>query len=102
MGKKKKKIKNNNSSGSAVIYPYSAYQKDEKMFNHAVKNGSDMDWDGFKRLMIRDICSNSKVLDAGYICDVRLEDAQTALQNPKQGWRVLMNISEKLMHAILF
>lgn len=99
MGKKKKKIKNNNSSGSAVIYPYSAYQKDEKMFNHAVKNGSDMDWDGFKRLMIRDICSNSKVLDAGYICDVRLEDAQTALQNPKQGWRVLMNISEKLMHV---
>lgn len=99
MGKKSKKNnpKKNNNSKYATIYSDSAYQNDEKNFKNAMNNKSDIDWSGFSRLMIHDLCSNSQILDNGYIGNVRLEDAQLALRHPRQGWKILMSISDELM-----
>ena len=99
MGKKNKKNnpKKNNNSKYATIYFDSAYQNDEKNFKNAMNNKSDIDWSGFSRLMIHDLCSNSQILDTGYIGNVRLEDAQLALRHPRQGWKILMSISDELM-----
>lgn len=99
MGKKNKKNnpKKNNNSKYATIYSDSAYQNDEKNFKNAMNNKSDIDWSGFSRLMIHDLCSNSQILDTGYIGNVRLEDAQLALRHPRQGWKILMSISDELM-----
>ena len=57
----------------------------------------NVDWGSFQRLMIRDICTNTKIIDTGYIGNVKLEDATLALKHPKQGWRILLNISDELM-----
>jgi len=80
-----------------VAYPESSYQKDEQKFNDGIKNGS-IDFSSFKRLMIHDLCTNSQILDTGYIGDVRLEDVEFALHNPHRRWRTLLAISNKLMH----
>lgn len=99
MGKKNKKNnpKKNNNSKYAIIYSDLAYQNDKKNFKNAINNKSDIDWSGFSRLMIHDLCSNSQILDTGYIGNVRLEDAQLALRHPRQGWKILMSISDELM-----
>lgn len=96
--KKRKNIsKKNNNSKYAIIYSDSAYRNDENNFKNFMNNKSDIDWSSFSRLMIHDICTNSKIIETGYIGNVRLEDAQLALQHPKQSWRILMAISEQLM-----
>ena len=78
------------------VYPEDAYRKDEKSFEKSMKNGN-IDWSSFQRLMIKDICSNSKIIDTGYVGNIKLEDAQLALKHPKQGWKILLAISEELM-----
>lgn len=99
MSKKNKKnnSKKNDGSKYATVYPDSAYRNDEKNFKNAMNNKSDIDWSGFSRLMIHDLCSNSQIIDTGYIGNVRLEDAQLALHHPRQGWKILMSISDELM-----
>lgn len=78
------------------IYSKDNYKKDEKSFNQSMKDGT-IDWSSFQRLMVRDICTNSQIIDTGYIGNVKLEDAQLALKYPKQGWKILLSISEELM-----
>ena len=85
-----------NSYAYVPVYSESDYQKDENNFNSSIKNGN-VDWKSFSRLMIRDICTNTKILETGYIGNIRLEDAQFALQHPKQNWRILLDISYQLM-----
>lgn len=97
---KKRKGKNGNRDTPKykVIYDKNKYQKDEDNFKNAIDNKSDVNWGSFSRLMIHDLCSNSKIIENGCIGDVKLEDARLALNHPKQGWRILMNISDQLMH----
>lgn len=78
------------------IYTKDNYEKDEKAFDESMKTGK-LDWNSFQRLMIRDICTNSKIIDTGYIGNVKLEDASLALKYPKQGWRTLLSVSDELM-----
>lgn len=80
-----------------VAYPESSFQKDEQKFNDGIKNGS-IDFSSFKRLMIHDLCTNSKVLETGYIDNISLDDIKTALHSPHRCWRTLLSISDKLMH----
>lgn len=100
MSRKKKasyKQKQNTSNGVYVpVYSKTAYEKDENKFNSLIEQGK-VDWSSFQRLMIRDLCMNSKIIDTGYIGNVRLEDAELALKYPKQGWRILLAVSDELM-----
>lgn len=69
---------------------------DEKKFSEAMQNGV-VDFSSFKRLMINDLCWNTSIINDGCIGNVKLEDAIWALKYPKQGWRVLLSVSEQLM-----
>ena len=97
MSKKRKHLKKNTNSKYQVAYSESAYMNDEKNFENSIKKNSQIDWNGFSRLMIHDLCVNSQIIESGYIGNVRLEDAQLALRNPKQGWRILLSVSDELM-----
>lgn len=93
---------NNNSQNQSdkyvMAYSKSAYEADEKRFNEMADKGQ-VDWSSFQRLMVRDLAMNTRIIDDGYIGDVRLEDALLALKHPKQGWRILLNVSDALMRC---
>lgn len=86
-----------NRSTYVTAYSKQDYKNDEKSFDKSVKNNTPVDWGAFSRLMLNDICVNSHVLDTGYVGNVKLEDASLALKYPKQGWRILLQISDELM-----
>lgn len=103
MGRRKHKSsytqKQNVSKNTYVTaYTKDDYEKDERKFNSLIDKGK-VDWSSFQRLMIRDLCTNSKIIETGYIGDVKLEDAQLALKYPKQGWRILLAVSDELMRV---
>ena len=80
-----------------TVYNKKDIQKDEKTFNDSIKNNEPIDFTSFKRLMISDICTNTNIIETGCIGDVKLEDVQKALANPKHGWMILLSASEQLM-----
>lgn len=69
--------------------------------SHSKSNGSmkvkDSNWNNFQRLVLNDICTNTKILETGCIGDVNMQDVELALKHPKQGWRILLRASEALM-----
>lgn len=79
------------------VYSKQDYDKDDKRFVQSVKDGR-MDWSSFKRLMISDLCANTNILQTGCIGDIKIEDAVLALNHPEQNWKLLVAVSEKLMH----
>lgn len=99
----KRKTKNNVRSQKnktvkyIPIYSKSDYEKDETNFNNSLHNNK-INWSSFQRLMIHDLCTNTKILDTEYIGNIKLEDALFALKNPEREWRTLLAISKKLMH----
>lgn len=78
------------------VYSKNDYEKDKQSFTNAEKQGK-VDWSAFRRLMVRDIITNSELIETGYIGDIKLEDAQYALGHPKKNWRMILAISEQLM-----
>jgi len=81
------------------IYTKSDFEKDENVFNNAIKNNEEVDLTTFRRLMVSDICTNTNVLDTGCLGEIKIEDVYSALANPKIGWRVLLRASEYLMRV---
>lgn len=57
----------------------------------------NINWNNFQRLVLNDICTNTKILETGCIGDINLHDVELALKHPKQGWRLLLRASEALM-----
>lgn len=101
MSKKRRKTyrqDNKQYESEKVIYSKEQYQSDEKKFERLYGEGK-IDWSNFQRLMINDLVTNTKIVDDGYIGNVRLEDAIFAMKNPKQGWRTLLNVSDELMRC---
>lgn len=90
--------KTNSNKGHVDVVAYSKndQQHDEEVFNRSIENNK-FDYSSFRRLMIRDLCMNSEIIETGYIGDIRLEDAREALKHPHSGWRTLMRVSEQLM-----
>ena len=100
MSRKRNRNKSQNSQKKYAyvpVYSKADYEKDERDFSKSEKNGK-INWSAFQRLMLRDLCTNSHIIETGYIGEVKLEDAELALKYPKQGWRILLAISEELMH----
>ena len=94
MGSKKNKSK----TTYVPIYSESDYKKDQETFEESMKTGK-VDFTNFQRLMIRDICTNTSIIENGCIGDVSLKDAELALKYPKQGWKILLRLSEELMRV---
>ena len=91
MGKKKNKSK-------TVVYTKEDYKNDRSKFEKSIENGK-IDWSNFSRLMTYDLCTRTSVIDNGCIGDVDLKDVDFALKHPKQGWKILLSISEQLMRV---
>lgn len=78
------------------IYTKSQYEKDEKQFEDSIKDGK-LDLSVFHRLMTRDLCLHTSIMENGCIGDVSLKDVELALKYPKQGWKILLQASSELM-----
>ena len=88
MGTQRKKYK--------TIYSQENYSQDEESFNK-FENGGKLDLTAFHRLLAHDLCTNTNIIETGYIGDVSLQDVELALKYPKQGWKILLKASQELM-----
>lgn len=96
MAKKKNKKRSAQTEKYVQIYTKSNYENDKKKFEESIEN-EQIDLSSFKRLMINDICKNTKILDTGYIGSVEAHDIEAALKNPQNCWRTLLLLSQELM-----
>lgn len=94
MGNKKNKIK----TTEVLVYTESDYKNDQDKFENSIKTGK-LDLGSFQRLMLRDLCINTSVIETGCIGDVSLKDVELALKYPKQGWKILLAASNELMRV---
>ena len=88
--------KNNVKTKDIVVYTESDYKKDQDKFEKSMETGK-IDFKNFQRLMLRDICTNTSVIETGCIGDVNLKDVELALKYPKNGWKILLAASDELM-----
>ena len=89
-----KKTKNIN----IPIYTKSQYERDEKQFEDSMKDGN-LDLSVFHRLMTKDLCMHTSIIENGCIGDINLKDVEIALKYPKQGWKILVATSNELMRV---
>lgn len=89
---------NSRTTKYVPVYSKTDYSRDEKQFDKSVKEGN-VNWGAFQRLMLHDLCTNTQIIDTGCIGNVKLEDAMLALKHPKQGWRILLAVSDELMRV---
>ncbi len=78
------------------VYTKSDYEKDEKKFEDSMKTGK-VDFTNFQRLMLKEICTNTSVMDTGCIGNISLRDVELALKHPERGWKILLSVSQELM-----
>lgn len=90
--------KNEANTKDVSIYTESDYKNDQDKFEQSMKTGK-VNFKNFQRLMIRDICTNTSVIETGCIGDVSLRDVELALKYPKQGWKILLAASNELMRV---
>lgn len=79
-----------------TVYNKSNYQRDEDEFSKSLDNGKPIDWSGFKRLMIHDLCINN-ILETFKCGNYSLEEINNALEYPNSGSQVLLATSDFLM-----
>lgn len=71
-------------------------QSEQKLEND-FKEGK-IDFSEFKRQMLKDVITNSQIIETHCIGHIRLEDVEKALEHPSAMWRVLVQASNILMH----
>lgn len=80
------------------VYTKSDYKNDSNSFNKSIKKG-ELDLTSFQRLMTRELCINTNIIDKGCIGDINMRDVEAALKNPQKGWRILLRVSNELMRV---
>ena len=88
--------KSNTKTTNFSIYTETDYKNDQSRFDKSVKDGK-LDLSAFQRLMINDVCRHTSIIENGCIGDINMRDVETALKHPKQGWKILLSLSEQLM-----
>ena len=88
--------KNNAKTKNVSIYTEKDYKNDQSKFDKSIKDGK-VDWANFSRLMTYDLCTRTSVIENGCIGDINMRDIEMALKYPKQGWKILLILSEQLM-----
>lgn len=91
-------MSNKKNKSRTVIYTEADYKKDQNAFDKSMETGK-VDWKNFSRLMTYDLCTRTSVMDNGCVGDISLSDVEMALKHPKQGWKILLRISEQLMRV---
>lgn len=86
----------NSKTVDVPIYTETDYKNDQNRFDKSIKDGK-IDWTNFSRLMTYDLCTRTSVIENGCIGDISLSDIELALKYPKQGWKILLQVSETLM-----
>lgn len=73
--------------------------RDEAVISKAEKDGKlDMEsLKSFSRLMIRDVLTNTDIIETDCIGNIKLSDAERAIRHPKYEWRTLLDLSSYLM-----
>lgn len=95
---------NENKNETAVetvevpIYTESDYKKDQDKFEKSIRTNK-LDLSAFHRIMTHDLCAHTSIIETGCIGDISLRDAEWALKHPKQGWKILLKLSEELMRV---
>lgn len=79
-----------------TIYTKKAYQNDEDNFNKSIDENKPVDWTGFKRLMIHDLCVNN-IIETFRCGNYSLEEINNALEYPNSMSDVLVSTSDFLM-----
>ena len=79
-----------------TIYSKNDYNRDKKSFGE-FENGGKLDLTAFHRLLTHDLCINTSIIENGCIGDISLSDIELALKYPKQGWKILLKVSQELM-----
>ena len=92
----KKNEKKSTKTIDVSVYTESDYKTDEKKFDKSMKTGN-IDYSSFQRLMLRDFCMNTNVIETGCIGDINLKDIELALKYPQQGWKILLKASQQFM-----
>lgn len=87
---------NTDKTAEITIYTESDYKKDEDKFEKSMKTGK-VDFKNFQRLMTYDLCMNTSIIETGKIGDISIKDIELALRFPKQGWKILLQLSDELM-----
>ena len=90
--------KNSVKTTEIPIYTKSDQKKDEKNFEQSIKE-KHLDLASFQRLMTHDLCVNTSIIETGKIGDINLRDVELALKHPKQGWKILLQVSSELMRV---
>lgn len=90
--------KNNTKTKKTTIYTKSDYKKDEENFEQSIKENK-LNLSSFQRLMIHDLCTHTSIIETNCIGGINLKDIELALKYPKNGWRILLRISEELMRV---
>ena len=88
--------KNDAKTMDVSIYTETDYKNDQSKFDKSIKDGK-VDWANFSRLMTYDLCTRTSVIENGCIGDISMRDIEVALKHPKQGWKILLSLSEQLM-----
>ena len=88
--------RNKPKSIDVSIYEEKDYKNDQNKFDNSMKTGK-LDLRNFQRLMMRDLCINTSIIDNGHIGNINLRDVELALRYPKQGWKILLDLSNELM-----
>ena len=78
------------------IYTELDYRNDKNDFEKSIKE-NQLNLRAFQRLMMRDLCMHTSVIETGRIDDISLSDIEVALKYPRQGWKILLSLSETLM-----
>jgi hypothetical protein len=78
------------------IYTETDYKNDQVKFEESIKSGK-LDLKNFQRLMMRELCINTSIIENGCIGDISLKDIELALKYPRQGWKILCKLSSQLM-----
>ena len=90
--------KNKSKTTMVPIYTESDYKNDQVKFEKSMETGK-LDLSNFQRLMLRDICTNTSIIETGCIGDIKMQDIELALKYPKQGWKILLRASDELMRV---
>lgn len=79
------------------IYNKKQHDIDEQVFTNGL-NDKKINWSSFARLMTHDLCVNTQILNDQTIGNIRLKDVKMAFDHPEIHWRILLQLSDELMH----
>ena len=71
--------KNKPKTKEVSIYTENDYKNDQDKFEKSMKTGK-LDLGNFQRLMLRDICTNTSIVETGCIGDIKMRDIESALK----------------------